>query len=99
MPKEKSLTDLSAEFWNWVSKEQRKLPKVKKSRLGIEAWIRPIKSDAMAVHPDQVPEARELAKKKGVPTDFLPDGRPLFTSSRHFREYARKHGFRHKGYC
>ena len=58
----------------------------------------PLASDALAVHPRQVAEATELAKERGVPTEFLPDGRPVFTSSRHFRQYAKLHGFFHKGY-
>lgn len=97
MKKEKSLLELSGEFWSWVASAQAQLPKTT-DKLGIEAWVRPIKSDALAVHPKQVAEAREDAKRKGVPTEFTQDGRPLFTSSRHFREYARKYGFRHKGY-
>ena len=65
---------------------------------GLTSWHRPVVSDALAVHPRQVEEARELAKRKGVPVEFQPDGRPVFTSSRQFRDYARKHGFVHKGY-
>lgn len=60
--------------------------------------FKPLASEALAVHPDQVEEARALAQHKGVPVEFLPDGRPRFTSSRQFRDYAKAHGFRHKGY-
>ncbi len=60
--------------------------------------FRPLASDALAVHPSQIAEAVEDARRKGVPTEFLPDGRPVFLSSRHFREYAKRYGFRHKGY-
>lgn len=60
--------------------------------------FKPLASDALAVHPSQVSEATEDAKRKGVPTEFMPDGRPVFKSSRHFRDYARQYGFRHKGY-
>lgn len=95
--REKTALDLSHEFWSSVLAEHQEAKA--KSEKALVGWARPIKSDAMAVHPDQVSEAREDAKRKGVPTEFLPDGRPLFTSSRHFRRYARTYGFRHKGYC
>lgn len=49
----------------------------------------PIISRALAVHPKQVEEAREAAKRAGVPTDFLPDGRPIITSQKHQNEYAK----------
>lgn len=58
----------------------------------------PLHSEALAVHPDQIPEAVEDAKRKDVPTEFDPEGRPIFTSSAHFRKYARAYGFRHKSY-
>jgi hypothetical protein len=54
----------------------------------------PLASDAMAVHPHQVEEAREDAKRKGVPVDFLPDGRPVFTSRQQRRRYLRAYGFK-----
>lgn len=62
-------------------------------------WARPVESDALAVHPSQVEGAREDARQKGVSVEFLPDGRPVFTSSRQFREYAKRYGFRHRGYA
>ncbi len=69
-------------------------PPVEKERLN-----NPKASDAMAVHPRQVPEAIESAKKKGVPTEFLKDGRPLFTSRRHQAAYIRAYGFFNKDAC
>jgi hypothetical protein len=60
--------------------------------------FKPLHSDALCVHPAQREEAIEDAKGKGVPTEFDLEGRPVFTSSRHFRDYARRYGFRHKGY-
>lgn len=53
-------------------------------------------SDALAVHPRQVGEASELAKSKGVPTDFLPDGRPIMKSRAHQKAYIKAHGFYNK---
>ena len=60
--------------------------------------FKPLHSEALAVHPNQIPEAIEVAKRKGVPVEFDKVGRPIFTSSRQFREYAKRHGFRHRGY-
>lgn len=58
--------------------------------------VKPKASDALAVHASQVEEAREDARKKGVPTDFLPDGRPVFTSRAHQKKYCRAYGFFNK---
>lgn len=60
--------------------------------------FRPLHSEALAVHPSQIQEAAGDAMRKGVPTEFDRIGRPIFTSSRHFRQYAKAYGFRHKGY-
>src|SRR3954470_2920801 len=53
-------------------------------------------SDALAVTPRQIPAAMADARKKGFSIDFTPDGRPVLTSSKQFREYAKKSGFRHR---
>ena len=53
----------------------------------------PMASDALAVHPDQIAEARESAQKRGVSTDFLPDGRPVFTDPAHRLKYLKRYGF------
>lgn len=53
----------------------------------------PMKSIALAVHPSQVKEATASAKAKGVPTSFTPDGRPIFTSRQHYRDYQRAYNF------
>lgn len=55
--------------------------------------FKPLASDAMAVHPKQVKEAREDAVKKGVPVDFLEDGRPVFTSRKQRADYLKAYGF------
>ena len=67
--------------------------------MGFIGW-KPIVSDAMAVHPSQVKEAVLDAAKKGVPTEFLPDGRPVLTSRSHRRAYLRAYRFhdRNGGY-
>lgn len=60
--------------------------------------FKPLHSEALAVCPADVPEAMADAKKKGVPVEFDGEGRPVFTSSRQFRQYAKAYKFRHKGY-
>jgi len=49
----------------------------------------PHTSVAAGVHPRQAEEAREHAKKHGVPTDFTADGKAVFTSREHRRNYLR----------
>ena len=46
-------------------------------------------SDALQVHPNQVAEAHALAVRRGVPTDFDHENRPIFTSQAHRRDYCR----------
>ena len=48
----------------------------------------PMLSDAMGVHPDQIPEAREHAARHGIPTDFAPDGRAILRSCDHRKRYG-----------
>ncbi len=60
--------------------------------------FKPLKSDALAVHFTQVEKARESAKRKGVPVEFTKDGRPIFTSSRQYRNYMRAYKFRSRSY-
>lgn len=54
---------------------------------------KPLKSTALAVDPTQVKEAIEDARKKGVPTHFEEDGRPVFTSREHRKQYCIQYGF------
>jgi len=53
---------------------------------------KPLASRALGVHPDQVAEATESARAKGVPTEFRPDGRPVFTCRSHRKRYLRAYG-------
>lgn len=48
----------------------------------------PLLSDAAGVQPDQIPEAMEHARKVGIPTDFTPDGRAIFTDRGHRKRYC-----------
>lgn len=63
---------------------------------GTTTW--PMKSLSLKVHKKQIAEATEVAKKKGVPTEFDQTGCPVFTSAKHFKDYAKAHGFCHLGY-
>lgn len=56
-------------------------------------WSNPLLSDALAVHPSQVKEAYEDSVKKGVPTEFLADGRAVLRSREHRRKYLKAYGF------
>ena len=55
--------------------------------------IKPTLSEALAVHPAQVAEATADAKARGVPTEFMPDGRPVMRSREHQRQYLKAYGF------
>ena len=49
----------------------------------------PIASKAAAVHPDQIAEATEHAKHRGVPTNFDRMGHPIFESAVHQKRYCK----------
>lgn len=59
--------------------------------LAMSGW--PIVSDALAVHADQVQEAIADAAKKGVPTEFRKDGRPVLRDRAHRKAYLKAYGF------
>lgn len=56
-------------------------------------FFEPIASDALCVHPRQVEEATKDAAAKGVPTEFLPDGRPILRTRQHRKAYLKAYGF------
>ena len=63
-----------------------------------QTW--PLYSDAVGVHPDQVGEAWGHSRSQGVPTEFTADGRAIFTSARHRKQYCEAYGYfdRNGGY-
>lgn len=65
-------------------------PASKAGECSLSGWSQPILSDALAVHPDQIQEARDKAIRLEVPTDFTPDGRPILTSREHRRRYMQR---------
>lgn len=60
------------------------------------AGIWPMYSEAMAVHPKQIAEATEDARKKGVPTEFDQLGRAKLTNRAHRKAYNKAYGYHDK---
>lgn len=60
----------------------------------------PIVSEAMAVNPEQVGEAREILKRAGVNTEYTKTGEPILRSAAHRKQHAQALGFfdRNGGY-
>ena len=54
----------------------------------------PMVSEACAVHTSQIAEATEIARKKGVPTEYDKIGRPILTDRGHRRAYNKAFGLR-----
>ena len=52
----------------------------------------PMHSEAMAVHPSQRIEAMKAAEAKGVPTEFDSQGRAVFKSAIHRKQYCESYG-------
>lgn len=48
-----------------------------------DPWRKGLASEAAAVHPDQIREAKKYLERKGIKTEFTPDGRPVFRSRPH----------------
>lgn len=48
----------------------------------------PLLSDAAGVAVHQIPEAVEHSRRIGIPTDFTPDGRAIFTGRQHRKRYC-----------
>lgn len=55
--------------------------------------FKPVHSDAMAIHPEQIPQAMEHDRAHGVPTEYDGDGCPILTSPDHQRRYMNMLGF------
>ncbi len=86
----------NAQFWidgKMVSEKEfwRRFPPAQEAATGpcSLSSVPKMVSSSVAVHPDQVEEAVESAKRKGVPTEFQRDGRPVFTSRAHQRRYLK----------
>lgn len=61
-------------------------------------WHTPVLSDALAVHPRQIPEAMARDKLHGLNIEYLPDGRPKITSQAQKRALIKSLGL-HENNC
>jgi hypothetical protein len=61
-------------------------------------WHKPVLSDALAVHPKQIPEAMARDKKHGLNIEYTPDGRPILTSQAQKRKMIRSLNY-HENNC
>lgn len=48
----------------------------------VTLWSKPVLSNALACHPDQIPEVMERNRKAGVNVDYTSEGQPILRSSR-----------------
>lgn len=53
----------------------------------------PIMPEAMAVCPEDIPRAQEIARKNGFHTDYTSTGEPIITSAEHYRKHRKAFGF------
>jgi hypothetical protein len=67
-------------------------------RKAIARW--PLASEALAVPANEIKQYEEHDRLHGVSTSYDRQGRPVFTSQKHRREYCRLHGYydRNAGY-
>lgn len=80
-----------------VSKKRyERLFPTKKIGSFVPGWQKKVVSESLAVHPDQVQEFVDDAKKLGVPTEFQPSGEPIFTSTDHKRRYCKAYHMRER---
>ncbi len=85
--------------WVEVTKEQflEAFPSHKieagSSVMGTPAACWPLHSEALAVHTKQIAEATENAAKKGIPTEFDGNGRPIFRDRAHRKRYLKAYNF------
>ncbi len=64
----------------------------------VHQWLPqyPLPLQSLAIHPEQIAEAREYDRSRGVPTDYRADGAPLMRDARHYYEYRKAHGVHFK---
>jgi len=76
------------------------LPKSDGGACGLHTGGWPMYSDALAVHPSLRVQAEKDAAAKGCPTEFLPDGRPVFRDRNHRKQFLQTYGYfdRNAGY-
>lgn len=63
-------------------------------KCSLTGWAKPILSDAMAVHPEQIPEVMERNKKHGIFVEYEGEyGRPILRSRKQRRDLMQISGF------
>lgn len=72
----------------------------RKHVFGTGNFRKKVMSESLAVHPDQIQEQMAEDRRVGsVVPDYDQHGRPTFSNSNDFRDYAKRHGMRHRGYA
>lgn len=62
-------------------------PLAENGQCSLRGWTKPLLSDALAVHPDQIPDVMERNRRAGLHVEYnAEDGRPILRS----REQRRK---------
>lgn len=64
--------------------------------MGGQPYVKPILSEALAVHPSQIEKARERDIKAGVPTEYTKEGQPIITSHQHQKALVKSLGYFNK---
>lgn len=59
----------------------------------------PLLSNSMGVLPEQIPEAVQDAKNRGVPTQFDPEGPAIFENRSHRRKFLKAYEAHDKDAC
>jgi hypothetical protein len=83
--------EISADAERFREELQGQLPNGKGLRRSIPKW--PIYSNAAGVHPDQIEEAKALARQHGINTEYTPDGRAIFRDRAHRKKHCQVFGF------
>ena len=56
----------------------------------------PIACETLAVHPDQIGEARAFDKSQGLSVEYRDDGTPIMEDSAQYKRYRKAHGWHFK---
>ena len=86
----RSLTDTDRAAIKAILTGGQGIRRKKSTSLRVAQW--PFKSDALGVSPDQVPIARENARKHGIPLEFTTDGQAVITGPKQYSKVAKAMG-------
>jgi hypothetical protein len=89
--------EVTQEQWARALEESRP-PTVAGGRPGDSfcGWHQPIASDALAVHPDQIPEVMERNRRHGLHVEYDGEGRPLLVDRKQRRDLMHLEGVHDK---